>query len=258
MTVTGTAGSVDYVIAGADEVLSAAARFGGAEALLSDDELAKTARFRSPQDASGYAAAHILFRIMAARTLRVSPRNTRELTLHRSCRSCGGPHGKSVITGANLSLSRVRDSVMVASAWPGQPLGADLEAIPQELHPEFDDFALSPAERQLLAPADVESRLRLWVAKEAALKATGHGLAMTPGALHIEQFHPGPQGTTSAGRVAMVASPGLPEAPGLLEAQGLQICWVEAPAQHAAALAVAGQPLITRLEVQIVFGSENS
>jgi 4'-phosphopantetheinyl transferase len=240
-------GSIEYVITSAADVLSAAARFGGAQAMLSNEELAKAERFRDPQDAGGYAAAHILFRVMATRALGVATGTARDLELRRYCRSCARPHGKPVIDGTNLSLSRVRNTVMIASTSPGQPIGADLEATPRELPPDFDDFALSPVERRQLASSDVVSRLRLWVAKEAVLKATGHGLATAPSTLHIGQDVPGPYGAPLEDWTAAVDSPDLSEA------QGLQIAWVQAPAGYAAALAAFGQPAITRLGVEMGF-----
>ncbi|MHA7271102.1 4'-phosphopantetheinyl transferase family protein [Arthrobacter sp. HLT1-20] len=235
---------VDYVLASAAKVLDAAAAFGGARVLLSDAELAAAERFRNPADSNGYAGAHILFRVMAAWALHLDLGGARDLPVSSECRSCGGPHGKPVISGVALSLSRVRDNVMVASAESGQLLGADLEAMVPELHADFDDFALSPKEQLLLAPADVESRLRLWVAKEAALKASGHGLAVAPGTLHLEPCVPRP---AAAGWDAVVTSPELKET------HGLRIAWVPAISHHLAALAVGGDPVITRRGVPEIF-----
>ncbi|PYI65159.1 hypothetical protein CVV68_19275 [Arthrobacter livingstonensis] len=247
MTPGNKAGPVEYVMAGAQEVLSHAARFGGPGELLSHAELAAAARFRNPADGRGYAAGHILFRVMAARALGGTPRTARGLAIHRHCRNCGGAHGKPGIDATNLSLSRARDTVMVASAAPNRPLGADVEAFPRQLHSSFDSFALSPEEREALAHTDVESRIRLWVAKEAALKATGHGLAVEPCALHIGPPAPDHHGTRAGSWAAAV------ESPALRETHGLNIAWVPAGGNHAAALATSAQPDIKELDVQEVF-----
>ncbi|MDJ0314391.1 4'-phosphopantetheinyl transferase superfamily protein [Arthrobacter sp. H35-D1] len=239
---------MEYVITSAQKVLAQAARFGGPRELLSQPEMAASERFRNPADGLGYAAAHIVFRVMAARALGGNLRNVRGLAAHRLCRSCGGPHGKPVIEGSNLSLSRVRDMVLVASAATGQPLGADLEAFPRQLHSGFDAFALSPVEREALSHTDVESRIRLWVAKEAALKATGHGLAVEPDALCLGGLPPpAPHGTTASCWAAVVDSPLLGET------HGMEIAWVPAGDNHAAALATSGQPAIREMDIREVF-----
>lgn len=240
-------GPIEYLISSARVVLATAARFGGAGALLNPAELAAVERFRNPADARGYAAAHILFRVMAGRQLGMETGDVRGLEIHRQCRSCGGAHGKPLIDGANVSLSRSLDQVLVASAATGRPLGADLEAMPRQLHAGFDGYALSRLEQEALAPNDVESRISLWVAKEAALKATGHGLAMAPGRLHLDSPAPRPDGTTAAGWAAVVV------APDVREAHGLKIVWLPSGPRHAAALATTGQPRISKLAVHLAF-----
>lgn len=240
-------GSIHYVIASASEILSAAAGLGGGQGMLSQAELAKAARFRDTRDTDGYVAAHVLFRVMAARSLGLTPDQGRNLEPRLHCQHCAGPHGKPSIEGTNLSLSRVRDVVMVASASAGAPIGADHEAIPRELPEDFDDFALSPAEGRQLASGDVEARLRVWVAKEAALKATGHGLLITPSKLHLGQRGPHPSAEPLPEWSATI------ESPGLREAHGLQIAWVPAPSGHTAALAAFGRPSISRLDVRSAF-----
>lgn len=146
-----------------------------------------------------------------------------------------------MIDGTSLSLSKAGGTVMVAAGLPGHPLGADLEAVPRELHAGFDGYALSPGERRTLENSDVESRIRLWVAKEAALKVNGHGLAVDPWTLHLLPAPLDPW--APAGWATTVESPGRG---GL---HGLDIAWVPAPPGFAAAIASATQPVIHRLDV---------
>jgi 4'-phosphopantetheinyl transferase len=243
---------VDFVITKAARVLGHAAQFGGPRALLSRHELEAAGRFRNPADANGYVGAHLLFRLMAARALGSSPDMAGGLSIRRKCHSCGGPHGKPAIAGTSLSLSRAGETVMVASGPPGVPLGADLEAVPPSLHAGFDTFTLSPGERQALGGSDVVSRLKLWVAKEAALKAGGHGLSVDPGRLHLGM--PRPPGTTPAGWSASIDSSGLLGAPEARELHGLAVAWVTAPAGFAAALATKGHPQIRAVDVGTACG----
>lgn len=242
MTGDGHTSGIDVVITTAQAVLDYTARWGGAGALLSRTELDAAERFRNPADGRAYAGAHVLFRLMAARSLGATVEQAGGLAVHRECLSCGGPHGKPGIAGTSLSLSRSGQTVMVASGPPGPPLGADVEAVPARLHAGFDEYSLSAGERRALEGRnDVEPRIRCWVAKEAALKASGHGLSVDPAALHIGP--PSPPGIATDGWGAAVQAPTLPEL------HGMSLAWLPAPAGFVAALATAGRPVIRELDV---------
>ena len=122
---------------------------------------------------------------------------------------------------------------MVASAPAGQPIGADIEHIPPAVFDGFDSYALSPAERATLQADDAGSRLQLWVAKEAVLKAAGHGLSIEPHTLSI-----------SDSRCA-----------GLPDAEGMELFWLDGMAGFASALAVpAGAEIIRRELAELLTG----
>lgn len=87
-----------------------------------------------------------------------------------------GPAGAAGPAGAGCS-------VRPAGA-AGVAIGVDLEHSSGVLFPGFDDVALTPAERQLLAALAPEQatlwRTAAWARKEALLKARGTGLRIEP------------------------------------------------------------------------------
>ena len=137
-----------------------------------------------------------------------------DLSADYSCPDCGtGPeldHGRpgyrlhQVPAGLRLGLSlsrshgwallaagpadSVRPAGAAASVRPagaaGVTIGVDLEHSSGVLFPGFDDVALTPAERQLLAALSPEQatlwRTAAWARKEAVLKARGTGLRIEP------------------------------------------------------------------------------
>ncbi len=201
--------------------IAAAARpFGGLEALLSGQERDASLRFRRAEDRLDYSASHVLFRVLAAWRLGLAPGDAAGLELQRTCGSCGSTrHGKPAVDGVELSLSRSHGTVMAAAGPAGSALGADIEKIPAEVFPGFDDYAVAPAERPRVAGLGLSDtsfsdngfsdtdRIRLWVAKEAVLKAAGLGLAIDPSAVRLV---PAGEGLLRA------ESPGHPSVHGLL------------------------------------------
>lgn len=152
-------------------------------------------------------AGRIALRGFAAEILGVGPG---ELTADYSCPDCGtGPeldHGRPgyrlrrASAGLSLSLSRSRGWALLAAAGdqgPGAIVGIDLEHSSGAVFPGFDDVALTPAERQLLAalPSDraVLWRTAAWSRKEALLKARGTGLRVDPAS--VEAFAETTDGT---------------------------------------------------------------
>ena len=91
-----------------------------------------------------------------------------------------GPHGKPTVDGAVFSLSHSGGHGLVAVTRDGQ-LGVDLEAIGAEAEASLLDQVLTAAERRAFAELPAAQRAaafyRVWVHKEAVLKATGVGLS---------------------------------------------------------------------------------
>ncbi|MHA7154006.1 4'-phosphopantetheinyl transferase family protein [Arthrobacter sp. TMN-50] len=219
---------VQYVAATALDVARALEPLGGLDRFLPAGVRAAAGRHRHEQDRLTYRAAHAVFRLLAARVLDTTPSRAAELPVTRSCRTCGSElHGKPAVDGVELSLSRSAGTLLVASAPAGSSVGADIERVPDAVFDGFDAYALSTLERCQLRPDDAESRLRLWVAKEAVLKATGHGLSIEPHTLTIS-------GNSCMG------PPG---------AQYLRLTWVDAPAGYAAAIAAPAESEITRMGI---------
>lgn len=135
--------------------------------LLNATERERCARLRQPDDRAAFVAAHVLLRECVASLLGLPPQG---VTISQRCARCAGPHGRPTVIGhpgLYASLSHARTHVAAVAAW--SPCGVDVEqARPMRPRPE----TLTPDEHGWLAQqADPTAGLRLWVRKEALVKA---------------------------------------------------------------------------------------
>jgi 4'-phosphopantetheinyl transferase len=189
----------------------------GDPGLLDDAERTRAGSFVRDLDRDRYVAAHVMLRQLLGRHLGTPPDRLR--FGRETCPCCGGPHGRPVLVGAHadrgleFSLSHAGPLVLVALA--AQPVGADVEAIPQPgvltelgsvLHPaeraELEELAKLDADRPAGAGQDgaaaPEGFARLWTRKEAYLKGLGTGLGRAPHLDYVGTRQPGPDGWTLA------------------------------------------------------------
>lgn len=108
----------------------------------------------------------------------------RDVLVDRTCTDCGQQHGRPRLptgSGIEVSVSHAGERVAVAVTRLGE-VGVDVEFTPLTAH--FDrELAENTLTSWELAHLDGSSHpgadfYRLWVRKEALLKATGHGLRM--------------------------------------------------------------------------------
>ena len=160
---------------------------------VGEDARRKAASIHSPSASVSYLATEALMRALAAPRLGISGRSARTITVDRSCRLCtsGKPHGKPRIAGVNFNMSQVPS--LAAGGFCAQQqvvLGIDLEAVQASLFPGFARVALTVDERaayESLPPGQQQAAgVAIWTAKEAVLKATGHGLSVSPQTVQIE------------------------------------------------------------------------
>lgn len=156
--------------------------FDHAAAILADfnaqaldaTERAQAGRFRHRVDAESYLAAHYLARAVLATTLDVDAAALRFIR----------PLGKKPrLAGWSLdfSLSHSKGWVAVAVCRNGL-VGVDVEAQkPLSFWTEIEQSFIAGTD-SCIAPSknDRWRALKLWTAKEAALKASGHGLSIPP------------------------------------------------------------------------------
>lgn len=156
--------------------------------VLSDVELERVSRFRRMEDRHRSVTGSWLLRTAAAAQLGTSPA---EVPIERRCLRCDRPHGKTYIKTSgpplHASISHSGNRVAVALSTAGQ-VGVDVE----EVIPApggIAHSALSPAERAALEALPEQDReagfIRIWVRKEAVLKATGHGLQIPPNQVEV-------------------------------------------------------------------------
>ncbi|WP_193096101.1 4'-phosphopantetheinyl transferase family protein [Brevibacterium sp. FME17] len=232
--------SIEYLICDVGTLSQAREDHRWLDSLLSPAEAAHSNRLRQAADRAAYRSGHLLFRLMAARRLGIEPRDAGELTFTRTCRTCGGPHGKPQIMGAELSLSRSGDMVAVASAPSSSPIGIDIEHIPNEVFSGFDEYVLTSGESLSPGANTTRRRIELWVAKEAALKTTGDGLNVEPSGLEVVGTDR--EAAVVPGSVHWAASIRAPEHP---ELNRLSLATVPCPPSHAAALSCADRLPVT-------------
>lgn len=148
------------------------------EELLPLGERWLSAEERSRADASGaraadFVAGAVLLRLLVAERIGQRPDAVR---VERRCPRCGAGHGRPALPGTGLIASVTHAGGLVAAAVSdGEWLGLDLEPRGRDLPESAARRVLTEAEVALAhQPGDL---LRLWTAKEAALKAAGTGLA---------------------------------------------------------------------------------
>ena len=155
------------------------------------------AQLPTPAAAVSYLSTQALMRAMAAARLDVPSSAASEIEVDRSCTLCtsGKKHGKPRIAGVNFNMSQVNPLVVGAfSRNPSAVLGVDVETMDARLFSGFARLALSDEERafyERVAQERPASALRLlslalWTAKEAVLKATGHGLSVVPSLVRVQ------------------------------------------------------------------------
>jgi 4'-phosphopantetheinyl transferase len=158
--------------------------------LLTGEERERAARFRSEPARDLFVASRALQRVLAGRYLGVAPDRVR---IARHCQLCGDPgHGRPRLADARgLDFSVSHSGVLVALGYAASGrLGIDVEAADRRLDvASLSDTVLSADEAALLASTPQTERQsafhRLWTRKEAALKLTGHGLAVPLASLSV-------------------------------------------------------------------------
>ena len=147
--------------------------------------------------AVSYLSTQALMRAMAAARLDVPSSAASEIEVDRSCTLCtsGKKHGKPRIAGVNFNMSQVNPLVVGAfSRNSSVVLGVDVETLDARLFSGFARLALSNEERAFYervaqerpAPVLHLFSVALWTAKEAVLKATGHGLSVVPSLVRVQ------------------------------------------------------------------------
>ncbi|MHA7177152.1 4'-phosphopantetheinyl transferase family protein [Arthrobacter sp. Sr24] len=167
-------------------------------ALLDAAERARADAIDKTTTRRDFLAGRVVQRLMAAEVLAVSPD---QLVVDYTCPECGPnplpSHGRpgyllrGVPAAVSISLSRSHGWALVATVpGVGVPLGVDVQHRAQVGFEGFDDVALSPAEKSLLArvaPAAQDAwRANAWARKEALAKSSGWGLRTEPA--HIPAF----------------------------------------------------------------------
>lgn len=158
--------------------------------ILSIDEQEKVHHFRRSEDALRYATSHFYLRKIMAGYCKISPESVSiskttlgkpaldGLRLPAESVTAGGSSNRS--KNIEFSISHSRD-LTVISIVTEATTGVDLEYVDTSLDPtKLYDFCLSAREKEFFSDLGYDDRLlrflRVWTAKEAALKYLGIGL----------------------------------------------------------------------------------
>jgi 4'-phosphopantetheinyl transferase len=146
--------------------------------LLDEGERERFGRFRRAQDRALYLVAHALARRVLAAHAHSAPD-----AVSYVIGELGKPRPDGAARGLELSLSHSGERAAVAVT-RAVPVGVDVERVGADPEPALVRSVLSDAERAAfaaLAPHDRPAAFaRYWARKEAVLKATGDGLAVSP------------------------------------------------------------------------------
>jgi len=138
--------------------------------LLGDAERERWERFRRDEDRARFVLGVALLRLAVAGTLGVS---VADVTIDRTCATCGQPHGRPRLPGDELHVSVSHSGDWIAVALTAvAPVGVDVEQVRAIDIAGMAKLVLAPDER-----ADsLADFYALWARKESAVKATGDGL----------------------------------------------------------------------------------
>ena len=140
------------------------------DGVLSRDEMERAARFVFPRLGEAWAGAHVLLREVLGRATLTSAAHVRIRT---------GESGKPSVDGVEFSLSHTGSVVLIGLG--DLPLGVDVEKVPEERAVQQVGSSFHPREAAELLGLPADARpgafARVWVRKEALLKAIGTGLS---------------------------------------------------------------------------------
>lgn len=145
------------------------------EAVLSDDERLRAARFRFPRDRRRFIVRRAALRRILSRCLDLPP---------AAIRFTVNPYGKPALDGGALhfNLSHAHELALIAVA--EREVGIDVEY----LDPDRESLARSCcAPQELAAAANLPAgALAYWTCKEAYVKGLGTGFAIPPERIHLD------------------------------------------------------------------------
>lgn len=141
-------------------------------AALNEQERHRLQTLRRSSDRADYLAAHLLARAMVARATVADPFS---IMLAQRCPECGSDtHGVPRVIGHDrLAVSWSHTAGAAAAATGGQDVGVDAERVLDQHWTAVVGTTMTEAEREAihLSPAPAVAFTRLWVRKEALVKA---------------------------------------------------------------------------------------
>ena len=204
-------------------------------ASLSSRELERAARFHRPLDRERFAAAHGIARAILGEYTGIAPGK-----VHFDHDPSGKPfidHPDFASTlGFNMSHSGAEALYAVSL---GRSIGVDIELVdPNLIDEDTSKQITAPNERAMLdglePGARIEALFRLWVLKEAFLKARGRGLSIPPVAVDVSAAFrrpthtlptiAGPRDGAPCALVSLLAPPGYAAAAAFTGSPGRVVC----------------------------------
>jgi 4'-phosphopantetheinyl transferase len=148
------------------------------QAILSDEERDRAGRFIHRTDCLHWTAARGSLRLILSKYTGQAPD---ALTFTRN--EFGKPALEPAASSLQFNLSYSQEQAVLAIS-DRNPVGVDLQFMPASFDGSLVDWTASPHEIEWLTSIPPDSLrqhlLRLWVRKEALLKAAGSGLSIEP------------------------------------------------------------------------------
>ncbi len=186
--------SLDALSVGHSEVLYAFLCLDGEpsardEAVLDDEERARSRRFLQPGDRQRFVVSHVSMRVLLARCLDVRPE-----AIRYDANGDGKPRLAPELGPLEFSLSH-SGAVGLLAVTPDRPVGVDVEHLrdmADALLIAQQHFARSEIEalRSVAPDARPAAFLLYWTNKEAVIKATGEGLGRPLDSFELDMTDP--------------------------------------------------------------------
>lgn len=160
----------------------------------SPHELRRAARYRHQVDAQRFLVGAALVRRLCGELLGL---NAAAVLVERHCSSCATQHGPPRVPNSGVHVSVTHAGDVVGVAISVAPVGVDVEPAAAAERVWEVRRQVCAADQPCVDPAEA---LAHWVAKEAALKATGDGLRVPMTDLRLDSATHPPQLALWAGR----------------------------------------------------------
>ncbi len=149
--------------------------------ILNEEEFNRINLLKFPKDIVNAAASFTFLRLVLSNYVGINPK---EIGISRTCKQCGGPHGKPELISydkyINFNVSHTSEYIVVGITTYSD-IGIDIEEIDDDLDLNLFSSVLNKQELKYLNSVSNDKKknnfIKYWTRKESIVKATGIGLS---------------------------------------------------------------------------------